>query len=179
MKESVNNLNISDISINNLVNNIEEKITIEENYKNLYIQKCKELEEAKNKLKYYEDFIKSIENNLDIKNINSKHNIKNNISNPILDEYIDESIIWKKLKNANINNVINEIKYLLIEFGTKELCNRFDVGNAIEFIIGDLIKSIGFSVKQLPNEKRIDLSINDKIKLSVKYSSSGDITLHN
>ena len=75
--------------------------------------------------------------------------------------------------------VFNKIEYLLMEFGTREPCNRFDVGNSIEFIISDFLKTIGYEVKELPNAKRVDMYICNYGDLSIKYSSSGDITLHN
>jgi hypothetical protein len=68
---------------------------------------------------------------------------------------------------------------LLSEYGTKEPCNRFDIGNSIEFVMSDYIKSLGYYTEELPNSKRIDLSINGSYNLSIKYSSTGDITLHN
>ena len=71
------------------------------------------------------------------------------------------------------------IKYLLKQFGTSEPCNRFDVGNSIEFIIGNYIKCCGFKVLELPNAKRFDIEILNYKKLSIKYSSTSDITLHN
>lgn len=92
---------------------------------------------------------------------------------------ITDDIFWTKIKSQNIASYIDKIKYLLYEFGTKEPCNRFDVGNTIEFIIGDMIRNIGFDVNELPNASKIDLCINQHYKLSVKYSSIGDITMHN
>jgi hypothetical protein len=95
-------------------------------------------------------------------------------------EILKDNILWDKIKNfKNHNKYKNRIKYLLLKYGTKEPCNRFDVGNTIEFIIADLIKDVGFYVKELPNAKRIDLCINSNYNLSIKYSSVGDITLHN
>jgi len=79
----------------------------------------------------------------------------------------------------DLNLLKSPIEYLLEQFGTKEPCNRFDVGNSIEFIIGDYIKSCGFKVLELPNAKRFDIYIYNYKKLSIKYSSTGDITLHN
>jgi hypothetical protein len=94
-------------------------------------------------------------------------------------EIITDELLWKNIKQVKIEEYIDKIKYLLLEFGTKELCNRFDVGNVIEFIIAELINSTGYNVEELPNAKRIDLCINGNYNLSIKYSSVGDITLHN
>lgn len=65
------------------------------------------------------------------------------------------------------------------EFGTKNSCNRFDVGNCIEFFLADLIKSAKIKVKNEPNALRTDLNIKNYGKVSVKYSSTGDIKIHN
>ena len=92
---------------------------------------------------------------------------------------INDEEFWNLLIKNNIKNVKNPIEYLLKEFGTGLCCNRFDVGNTIEFIIGDYIKSCGLKIIEMPNSKRFDISINNYKKLSIKYSSSGDITLHN
>ena len=87
--------------------------------------------------------------------------------------------IWDILMRHDITNLKKPIEYLLHEFGTSEPCNRFDVGNSIEFIICDYIESCGLQVNELPNAKRFDLDIPNYKKLSIKYSSTGDITLHN
>ena len=94
--------------------------------------------------------------------------------------YSDEEF-WNIIIKTNPNKIKNKIEYLLEQFGTKEPCNRFDVGNSIEFIICDYIKTGGLTVLELPNAKRydIDIDIDNYKKLSIKYSSVGDITLHN
>jgi len=102
---------------------------------------------------------------------------KNDIT-PTFEEINDEEF-WQGLTILGINSLKKPIEYLLEEFGTKEPCNRFDVGNSIEFIICDHIKSCGFKVIELPNAKRFDIDIDNYKKLSIKYSSTGDITLHN
>jgi hypothetical protein len=71
------------------------------------------------------------------------------------------------------------IEYLLNEFGTKLPCNRFNIGNCIEYIISDHLKKMGFIITDLSNAKRIDIMINNKLLISIKYSSVGNITLHN
>jgi hypothetical protein len=79
----------------------------------------------------------------------------------------------KLLKMKNI------MEYILHVYGTSEPCNRFDVGNSMEYLLCDLLTACGLSVDSLPNAKRVDLNIHGYGSLSVKYSSSGDITLHN
>lgn len=71
------------------------------------------------------------------------------------------------------------IKYIRNEFGTSLHCNRFDVGNCFEYTLTECIQKCGFNVNEYPNAKRIDIVINDKIPISIKYSSSSDIKLHN
>ena len=86
---------------------------------------------------------------------------------------------WEKLLSIDIHFIKDRIEYLLYEFGTKEPCNRFDIGNSIEFIINEYITAAGFQTSELPNAKRFDVNVHDYKPLSIKYSSCGDITLHN
>ena len=60
--------------------------------------------------------------------------------------YSDEEF-WNIIIKTNPNKIKNKIEYLLEQFGTKEPCNRFDVGNSIEFIICDYIKTGGLITK--------------------------------
>jgi len=87
--------------------------------------------------------------------------------------------LWNKIRPEILASKQEKIEYLLDEFGTKEPCNRFDVGNCIEFIISEMLTECNLSVKELPNAKRVDIVIKDYGPLSVKYSSAGYITLHN
>ena len=88
---------------------------------------------------------------------------------------------WAKLVNNRkcLKNVKEQVEYLLQEFGTTLPCNRFDVGNTIEFILNDLIEDTGFDIIEMPNSKRFDVNVKNYMKISIKYSSSGYITLHN
>tara|TARA_X000000368_G_C23036276_1_gene714721 strand:- start:1377 stop:1991 length:615 start_codon:yes stop_codon:yes gene_type:complete len=92
---------------------------------------------------------------------------------------LNDYMLWNHITKGNLNNLQKRTKYLLQIYGTSLPCNRFDIGNSIEFLLEDYISSLGFSVTKLPNAKRIDLCINDCFKLSIKYSSKGNITLHN
>ena len=125
------------------------------------------------------------------------HNMENqNMETPSMNQDITHIITiqrWfksiNKLSDTDIFNKINnkellqekmgKLEYLLLEFGTKEPCNRFDVGNSIEFIVSELLTESGLDVSELPNAKRVDLNIKNYGSLSIKYSSTGDITLHN
>ncbi len=92
---------------------------------------------------------------------------------------LNGSILWNHIIKGDLGNLEKRIKYLLEVYGTALPCNRFDIGNSIEFLMADNIKSLGFEVVKLPNAKRIDLCINGSFKCSIKYSSKEDITLHN
>lgn len=118
-----------------------------------------------NKLNYYNKNIKSI--------IKIQHWFRKIY-------YISDLQLFNLLNN-NEEKIITKrkIEYLLHEFGTKKPCNRFNVGNSIENILCELLNKCGLNVKQLPNAKRIDLNIVRYGSLSIKYSSVGDITLHN
>ena len=94
---------------------------------------------------------------------------------------MDDNSFWQLIKNNDdvFKNLEDEIRDLLLEFGTSVPCNRFDIGNVIELIIYTFLTKIGLVVIKLPNAKRVDLDIKDYKKISIKYSSTGDITLHN
>ena len=87
--------------------------------------------------------------------------------------------LWNKINTSDFSKYQGYIKYLLKNYGTKEPCNRFDIGNCIEFSICDFLKDLGFSVKEMPNSKKVDLCLNNIFELSIKYSSGGDIKIHN
>ena len=84
---------------------------------------------------------------------------------------INDEIFWNIIKSnvSNSESSKEEIEYLLQEFGTKEPCNRFDVGNCIEYILANFLRKNGFEIKELPNAKRVDLLIENYKKLSIKY----------
>lgn len=94
---------------------------------------------------------------------------------------LTDKCVWNILtSNQNIlDTSCEKIKYLLLQYGTGLACNRFDVGNSIEFIVKDILDSVGLDVIEQPNAKRIDMEIGGYGGLSIKYSSSANITLHN
>lgn len=95
---------------------------------------------------------------------------------------ISYDIFWTecyKYSYIHGNKFIFQIEYLLNEFGTKMPCNRFDVGNCIEYIIVDYLKKCKLKVEHTPNARRNDIIINNELQISIKYSSVGNITLHN
>ena len=170
-----------------LIDNLHNKLIIKEaeteqneekediNYETLYIEKCNELNNIQKQL---EDYKSKIQISVPINN----STIENVIEpiDKITDEITDE-LVWSTIyKNKNnLDEYIKKIDYLMHEFGTSKQCNRFDIGNCIELIINEFLQLIGFDVEHLPNAKRIDLCLNKKYKISIKYSSGGEITLHN
>ncbi len=91
---------------------------------------------------------------------------------------ITDKEFFDKLKISDLTKFKLIVKDALTHFGTFERCNRFDIGNCIEFFFADVVK-YNFNIECLPNAKRIDCSIKNYDKLSIKYSKTGDITLHN
>ena len=84
-----------------------------------------------------------------------------------------------KLKNQDKTEYKKLMVHLLEEYGTALHCNRFAIGNCHEYAIEDLVRATGLTVQNLQNEKRYDLNIKEFGYLSIKYSSTGDIKLHN
>ena len=77
---------------------------------------------------------------------------------------------YNKKNKDNMVYFKEQIKYLLNEFGTKEPCNRFDVGNVIEFILaGASLVQIGTLNYTNPN---IGVEIINNLK---KYCSDNNI----
>lgn len=149
-------------------------------YKELYI---KEKERNNNLEAKLEQRINELDElKLEMKNLNKCSLVK---LQPLIEDNIiekqcsNDKEFWQGITMFDLNLIKSPIEYLLEQFGTKEPCNRFDVGNSIEFIIGDYIKSCGFKVLELTNAKRFDIDVYNYKKLSIKYSSTGDITLHN
>jgi hypothetical protein len=87
--------------------------------------------------------------------------------------------LWNILLKQDVSLFEKRCKYLLMEFGTTNRCNRFDIGNCIEFFISDWIKSSDIKTENTPNALRTDICIKNYGNISIKYSSSGDIKLHN
>ena len=84
-----------------------------------------------------------------------------------------------KLKNQDKTEYRTLMVHLLEEYGTALHCNRFAIGNCHEYAIEDLVRATGLTVDNLSNAKRYDLNIKEFGRLSIKYSSTGDIKLHN
>lgn len=94
-------------------------------------------------------------------------------------------ILWERVK-SNLNDdsgFENEIKYLLSEYGTSRVTNRFTVGNTIEIIISKMLRNSGYNVKRSVDSKRYDIEVDDSLCerkfFSVKYSSKRNIIIAN
>jgi hypothetical protein len=158
-----------------------EETTCQINYKELYHKEKERNENLEAKLNQANNELYELK--LEIEKISKCSLVK---LQPLIEENITEKQcsndeeFWKGLIMFDLNLLKSPIEYLLKEFGTKEPCNRFDVGNSIEFLLLDYIKSCGFiNSSELPNARRFDIDIENYKKLSIKYSSGGDITLHN
>lgn len=86
---------------------------------------------------------------------------------------------WNKVRYGDKEKCKYQIEKILNIYGTKLYCNRFDVGNMIEYSIADYFCSLGYTTVGTPNCVRFDIVVSSIGKFSVKYSSCGDITLHN
>lgn len=96
-----------------------------------------------------------------------------------LDETLTVSEFFERLKNQNKDEFQTLMKQILEEQGTALHCNRFAVGNCHEYAISELIQSMGLETEVESNAKRIDISVKNFRKFSIKYSSGGNIKLHN
>ena len=100
--------------------------------------------------------------------------------NEIMKEsYVTKYHLWEKIKTKNKDEWLKKINFILTQFGTSLHCNRFDVGNMIEFSIADFLRELDFEVEELPNASRIDMIIHGYGSLSIKYSSGKEVILHN
>lgn len=169
-KKSANKQSLSNLIYENYLKLLNTELSPADLDLNLNISKEK---------KIYDDLIKSIKEITKIKETvyNSEINTKKH------DNYFTIDQFWNLFLPVFLSNKIkveNEIKYWLREFGTSLQCNRFDIGNIIEQILTNLFNSIKeITAKNEPNECRIDITFEKFQNLSVKYTSSGPITLHN
>lgn len=85
----------------------------------------------------------------------------------------------QKLKTQDKTEYKKLMLHLLEDYGTSLYCNRFAIGNCHEYAIEDLVRATGLTVENLQNSERVDLNIKEFGRLSIKYSSTGDIKLHN
>lgn len=94
--------------------------------------------------------------------------------------FVNCELFWELFLRQSTDIFERICKDLFTTYGTRQACNRFDVGNGIELAIMDMLKEGNiFEVEHLPNAKRVDISLKDFGSISIKYSSSGNIRLHN
>ena len=92
---------------------------------------------------------------------------------------LNDEVFWNSVSSGDLKDLQERAKHILEIYGTSLPCNRFDVGNSMEFLLTDYLRSLGFSISEYPNAKRIDIAVEGYLNLSIKYSSIGNITLHN
>jgi len=90
---------------------------------------------------------------------------------------IDE--FMKKLESLDKTHYKNVMQHLMMDYGTGLPCNRFAIGNCNEYAISDLIQESGIPCTVHTNAKRYDMHIPQIGTVSIKYSTTGDIKLHN
>ena len=84
------------------------------------------------------------------------------------------------LRNADKSLYKARTEYFLREFGYSKPCNRFAGGNVNEYLVRDLLVEQGYQVEVLTNNARVDMKVvGVPSPISLKYSSGGDIKLHN
>lgn len=156
------------------------KQIIEIKYKKLYIKEKERNKNLESKLEQKNNELDELK--LEMKKLSKCSLVK---LQPLIEDNITEKQcsndeeFWQGLIRLDLNLLKSPIEYLFEQFGTKVPCNRFDVGNTIEYIFVNYIRTCGFKVSESPNAKRYDMDIDNYKKLSIKYSSTGDITLHN
>lgn len=95
-------------------------------------------------------------------------------------EFANTMNFWESFKDISTTDFEKKCKFMFEEFGTSLACNRFDVGNCVEYAFSDMLKENEcFQVENVPNAQRYDLNIHMYGYISIKYSSSGNIRLHN
>lgn len=87
---------------------------------------------------------------------------------------------WSLFVGLCDNDFVRLCKYLFTVYGTARPCNRFDIGVCIEYALADMLLANGtFVVEEMSDAKRYDICIEGHGCVSIKYSSGGNIRLHN
>lgn len=95
-------------------------------------------------------------------------------------EFQDIEPFWSLFVGLSDDNFVRYCKHFFTEYGTARLCNRFDIGVCIEYALADMLRANDtFIVKQMSDAKRYDICIEGHGCVSIKYSSGGNIRLHN
>ena len=106
--------------------------------------------------------------------ITDKNKIETTTTNSIsMDEFM------QKLEFQDKTEWKQKMEYLMKEYGTKNYCNRFGIGNCNEYGVRDIMTSAGLEVLHLENAKRVDFLVKNFGEFSLKLSFTGNIKLHN
>jgi hypothetical protein len=105
----------------------------------------------------------------------------------ITQEKISVEKFWKQVVEGNKTEWLHVVEYILNKFGTALSCNRFAVGEVIEFATKDYMINLGVDAKCVPSATRIDMvcNIEGLDGISSKFVSSrgkdtkGHVVLHN
>jgi hypothetical protein len=94
-------------------------------------------------------------------------------------EKINDTEFFDIFRNSDLTEFKKITSYILTKYGAKVRSNRFMVGISLEYCSKMVLDESGLIVKSLPDAPRIDLDIVNYDPISVKFSSKGDIKLHN
>ena len=94
-------------------------------------------------------------------------------------ENLSNNSFWDLFDKFDKTLFEKRCKTLLTYFGTTLRCNRFDLGNCIEYAVAELLVENQIKITEMPNAKRYDINIHGYCELSIKYSTKGNIRLHN
>lgn len=83
------------------------------------------------------------------------------------------------LRAVDKTTFIKRTYYILKEYGASLPCNRFAIGNTIELFFVDVVRDTGRNAVSNMEAKRIDVTVDGLEPFSIKYSTSGNIKLHN
>jgi hypothetical protein len=83
------------------------------------------------------------------------------------------------LRAADKRTFIARTHYMLKKFGNGLPCNRFATGTVNELLVRDFICKTGLRAVSNMQAKRIDMTVEGLVPFSIKYSSGGNIKLHN
>ena len=98
---------------------------------------------------------------------------------PFSSRMLSVTELTDKLKKQDKTEYKKLMIHILEEYGCSLHCNRFAVGNCHEYAIEDIVRATGLTVQNLQDAARVDLHIKEFGHISIKYSSTGDIKLHN
>jgi hypothetical protein len=88
-------------------------------------------------------------------------------------------VFMESLRAADKRTYIARTYYMLKKFGNALPCNRFATGTVNELLVRDFISKTGWRVESNMQAKRIDMTVEGLAPFSIKYSSGGNIKLHN